>query len=215
MALENNCECSVAQPLNFVEGTEPRIAEQKDAYQIMNSNDAISAMFYQTLFDTSAWGKLYHRSLFETGIRYPKGLLFEDNPTTYLLLAHCQKVAVSQRQLYFYLLRKDSIQGQDFNAVKLDQGLQILSLMQEHPEVVENINAAYRCKMASLAFHFIMKMPLDYKRSDELLSYVKKYRWSVVWDGNARMKTRIGCALSYFGIPVMKKIFTLVNERNR
>ena len=69
-------------------------------------------MFYQEKFDTTAWGKLYHRSLFESSIRYPKGLLFEDLPTTYLLFKQCDKIAFKAVELYYYLLRSDSIEVQ-------------------------------------------------------------------------------------------------------
>lgn len=213
LALENDAECSVIQPLEFEEGCTTKPSEA-DGIEVMDGIEAIRGMFYQTKLETSAWGKLYHRSLFEDGIRYPKGLLFEDNPTTYRLLYKSKKVAVSQRKLYYYLLRANSIEGADFTPAKLDQGLQILALMQTHPEITDEVGKAFRCKLASLAFHFVMKMPKDYARKDELWKYITENRWCVICDSNARMKTRIGCALSYLGIPVMKKIFERVSKRS-
>lgn len=60
-----------------------------------------------------AWNKIYKRSLFErTGLRYPKGLLWEDIPTTYPLLACATKLAkVNQPLIYYILKREGSITG--------------------------------------------------------------------------------------------------------
>lgn len=50
-----------------------------------------------------AWNKCYHRDLFlNTGIRYPKGYLYEDLGTSYILLAHAQKVSFIHQPLIYY-----------------------------------------------------------------------------------------------------------------
>ena len=213
LAVENDCKCSAVQPVAFLDGEQP-IPGKNDSCEVMSSTDAIAAMFYQTRLDTSAWNKLYHHSLFETGIRYPKGYLFEDNPTTYRLFALCEKIAVSKKQLYYYRLREGSIEGQDFTPNKLDQGLAIIRMMEFHPEITDKVHKALCCKQASLAFHFIMKMPSDYERRNDLWKYVTDNRWMVIWNNDARLKTRIGCLLSYLGIPLMKKIFKIVSNRS-
>lgn len=213
LAVKNDCRCSVVQPVAFLDGEQPN-PNDYDSFEVMSSMDAIAAMFYQTKLDTSAWNKLYHRSLFETGIRYPKGYLFEDNPTTYRLFALCDKIAVSQKKMYYYRLREGSIEGQDFTPNKLDQGLAIIRMMEFHPEITDKVHKALCCKQASLAFHFIMKMPSDYERRNDLWKYVTDNRWMVIWNNDARLKTRIGCLLSYLGIPLMKKIFKIVSNRS-
>ena len=213
LATSNNCQCSVVQPLSFYDGKIPKVISSNDKIEIMDNNEAISSLFYQTKLDTSAWNKLYHRSLFSTGIRYPKGFLFEDNPTTFRLLDKCEKVVVSQQKLYYYRLREGSIERQDFTPEKLDQGITILRMMDKHPEITNKFVDAFKCKKASLALHFIMKMPLEYKHKSDLWEYVTKNRWNVIWDNKARFKTRIGCLLSYLGIPIMKSIFKIVSNR--
>lgn len=205
----NGCKCSVVQPVSFMDGSLPVAKNAMAKVEVMNSMDAIAAMFYQTKLETSAWNKLYHRSLFDSGIRYPKGYLFEDNPTTFRLLAECDKVAISNEQLYYYRVREGSIERQDFTPNKLDQGLEVIQMMETHPEITDEIMSAFKCKKASLALHFIMKMPLDYDKRQELWKYVTENRWSVIWNGKARLKTRIGCLISYLGIKTMKRIFAL------
>lgn len=50
-----------------------------------------------------AWNKCYHRDLFmKTGIRYPKGCLYEDLGTSYVLLAHAKSVCFVEEPLIYY-----------------------------------------------------------------------------------------------------------------
>ncbi|MBQ7889487.1 MAG: glycosyltransferase [Erysipelotrichaceae bacterium] len=50
-----------------------------------------------------AWNKCYHRDLFmKTGIRYPKGYLYEDLGTSYVLLAYAKKVSFIDEALIYY-----------------------------------------------------------------------------------------------------------------
>lgn len=50
-----------------------------------------------------AWNKCYHRDLFmKTGIRYPKGYLYEDLGTSYVLLANAKKVSFVNEALIYY-----------------------------------------------------------------------------------------------------------------
>ena len=55
-----------------------------------------------------AWGKLYHKSVFED-VRYPVGKNFEDTFTTYKLLHKCEKIAYTDIQLYYYLRNEQGI----------------------------------------------------------------------------------------------------------
>lgn len=55
-----------------------------------------------------AWGKLYHRSYFET-VRYPEGKNFEDTFTTYKVLFAGKKVAFINCPLYYYFYNTEGI----------------------------------------------------------------------------------------------------------
>ena len=48
-----------------------------DQDSILSAHDAAEAVLFHDRVNVSAWGKLYHRSVFDD-IRYPKGRLFED-----------------------------------------------------------------------------------------------------------------------------------------
>lgn len=54
-----------------------------------------------------AWNKLYKRSLFiETGIRFPKGIIFEDMATIWPLFLHANKICKVDEPLYYYILKR-------------------------------------------------------------------------------------------------------------
>ena len=84
-------------------------------------------------------GKLYHSSLFATGIRYPKGIVYEDLATTYLLIFQSDKVAFCNRRIYNYLLRRDSIEGSSFSSKKMDSALKVCELMESHLDILGKV----------------------------------------------------------------------------
>lgn len=62
------------------------------------------------LSPASAWNKLYKSNLLlETGIRYPKGLWYEDLATTAKFLPSCQKIVSVEEAFVHYIQREGSI----------------------------------------------------------------------------------------------------------
>lgn len=62
----------------------------------------------------AACGKLFPASLFDH-VRFPTGRLHEDAFTTYRLILHSRKIALTTSPLYVYWQRPDSIMGSPFN----------------------------------------------------------------------------------------------------
>jgi glycosyltransferase involved in cell wall biosynthesis len=63
-----------------------------------------------------AWGKLYHRSVFE-GIDYPVGKIHEDEFTAHKLLYNAKNVVYTTEQLLYYWQRTDSIMGVGYSPI--------------------------------------------------------------------------------------------------
>lgn len=87
--------------------------------EMIESSKCIERMLYHDIIDTSAWGKLYHKSLFDN-VQYPKGKIFEDIGTTYLLMLQCEKIAVGYQSKYNYIFHDNSIVNSKFKISKLD-----------------------------------------------------------------------------------------------
>lgn len=211
------CKVGVAWLRIFHEGCEAGINQPPYIEKVFDRIEGIEKMFYQELFDTAAWGKIYHRSLFKTGIRYPFGLIYEDLPTTYLLFLQADKIAFCNRVIYNYLLRANSIEGQPFKANKLDSALKILDMIQGHANELKPIGKAVRCRLLSFCLHILLEMPAEYpdKRKQVLIDYVKRNRWKVLADTRARKKARIGALISYLGLNTARRILNQVKERNK
>lgn len=195
-------QMSVAWHQPFYEGTEPQVLGRSEVEKMFTANDALVSMFYQKDFDTAAWAKMYHRSLFGADIRYPKGWLYEDLPTTYRLMQRCQKVAFCNRVALFYLLRKNSIEGAPFKPLKYESCVNILNqLERDYLSFNKEVRQALACRMVSFAFHILLEIPADrVEMRVQLLSVIRKYRCEVLADGGARRKARMACLLSYGGM---------------
>lgn len=214
---KHQCKAGVAWLRTFQEGCDADTNQPSYQEKVFERIEGIEKMFYQELFDTAAWCKIYHRSLFETGIRYPFGLLYEDLPTTYLLFLQADKIAFCNRVIYNYLLRANSIEGQPFKVNKLDSALKILDMIQSYANELNPIEQAVRCRLLSFCLHILLEMPEKYpdKRKQVLIDYVKRNRWKVIRNGRARKKARVGAFISYLGLNTTRKILNMVKERNK
>lgn len=207
------CKVSIALYNTFVEGSKPKVVNRAYREDCQTNIKAIEEMFYQEKYDTASWAKLYHSSLFATGIRYPKGIVYEDLATTYLLIFQSDKVAFCNRRIYNYLLRRDSIEGSSFSSKKMDSALKVCELMESHLDILGKVMQAYQCRMMSFFFHLLLKMPDGYEHRNMLYKRIKAIRWSVLCNSRARKKARVASLLSYFGLGVVKGVFHLIDRR--
>lgn len=205
-------DVSVNTFCSFYEGSSPNPSPKSTKDWILDGLHATEMMFYQEHFDTTAWGKMYKASLFD-GIRYPKGLLFEDLPTTYRLLLKADKVVFNDEQSYFYLLRSNSIEGAAFSPHKLDSGLQLMALMDKDRDKLQPIIKSYNCRIVSFVFHLLLQMPERYVHRKDFEERIRKVRWSVLMDGRARKKARVACLISFVGFGIVQKVFNKVKTR--
>lgn len=185
---------------NFYIGKESKqIPFYKHNKRITFSSDkALSSLFYQKLYDVSAWGKLYKKTLFD-GILYPKGMLYEDNGTTYKLFLKANKVSYDSKPLYHYVQRSGSIMNSSFKDKKMD-GLFLSKLMIEDISNQRNkiLNSA-KCKHLSVCFDLFIQSNNKEPYSTELFSEIKKYRVDVFFNIHSRFKNKVASFISLFG----------------
>ena len=70
-------------------------------------------------FYTTSVNRLYRKHLFDT-VRFPKGLLHEDEYTSHRFFDACQRVACIEDCLYLYVQRGKSIMGETYSMRRLD-----------------------------------------------------------------------------------------------
>ena len=118
---KNAAEISCCSMSEFPENGKPRelkSIEQKEI--VLSGHDAALDQYAErSLFRVSSWGKLYLATLF-SDIRFPIGMLHEDQATTPIVLYKAKRVVASNFPLYCYRLRAQSIMHSKFSAKRYD-----------------------------------------------------------------------------------------------
>ena len=117
----NNADISICGMLSFFDGKKLDSAEsiKKDRTVMTGREACLSIYKMDGRVPVMAWGKMYKASLFDN-IRYPNGLIHEDDATTPRLFYKAKNVAMFADALYFYRAREDSITNATFSAKRFD-----------------------------------------------------------------------------------------------
>lgn len=199
--------------------------------EVMDGLTAAKRSLHQTGFDSSAWGKLYRREVFDS-IVFKEGEVFEDLNVMYKILLNCRQVARVDIPLYFYRQRSGSI----INSVSPSK-LDVLKVTKricdfaekEKPELIEaardrrfaammNIlglvvshpGIAYKEKTKNPKEEKKSKSDINVKKAKDLealcLEYIKGQRKNTLLNKEARLKNRIGALLAYLPYPILRFI---------
>lgn len=201
---ENGVKLSVSWHQEFKDGASVsmEIRTRPVSAKPIDLDEGLAYMFYQRKFDTTAWGKMYHRSLFSDGIRYPKSWLYEDLPTTYRLMMKCDYIAFGDYCSYFYRIRNTSIEGAPFKPLKYESCIKIIRQLEaDKVTMSERVRQALDCRIVSFAFHILLEIPKEKKEMRcSLWNIIRRKRICVLFDGKARKKARGACLLSFGGM---------------
>lgn len=178
------------RPLRDVEGTVN-----------MTTEDALSCMLRQDIFDASAWAKLYRSELF-SDVRFPVGYAYEDIGTTHRLMLKSRRVTYIGEHYYYYLQRKGSILHAVGNSKRFWDGLKMAEsqencVLAQIPKLEKEIN----CRCLSMGFHALMgaSQTNDMQLLDYAWKTIVRLRVPVILDRTARPKARFAAVLSYTG----------------
>lgn len=114
-----DCDISVGRYECFNE-TEPDFDTKDIDIEIVEGKKAINQLFVDSYVNaTIACNKLYKRSLFDD-LKYPEGLINEDEALAYRLYYKANKVAFSSNIIYGYYMRANSITKSRFSKKNFD-----------------------------------------------------------------------------------------------
>ena len=208
----NNADISTCLAQDFLENSKIKLKENgKNFNSVLGTESALENLMYLKNVTVSAWGKLYKKELFNN-IRYPKGKLYEDLPTTYRLFSNAKIVSMNTKKLYYYLIRKGSIMNSKFTKKRMDS----LYFAKEETEFIKkhfpNIIKSAINKEFMEAIYIAKIIPLEKKyliERKELASTFKKYRKIIINDKKSPNKTKLYAFSSLFGIVGIKFLSTL------
>lgn len=122
--LYNMCceyDADIAQ-CGFVTTSSDEFADDGKEFRVSTySNIEMLRRIYQKSYTENivAWNKLYKKALF-ADVRYPEGLMREDEATTFNLLYKAQKTAVTEKGYYYYYTNPDSFTRSKYTLKQLD-----------------------------------------------------------------------------------------------
>lgn len=169
--------------------------DRKD--ECLSTDVCLKRMLYHDVIDTSAWGKLYSKKLFEH-ISYPKGRIFEDIGTTYALMMQCSKIAVGYKSKYHYIFHDNSIVNSDFNPNKFDLLLMTDKMAKEVTDKFPMLKNASLRRQVYARFSTLNQMlnTIEYEEEKaEIISYIKRNRRVVMKDSLAPKRDKLAIVL--------------------
>lgn len=171
-----------------------------DGTTIFSKNEILEYSFYQKSNVTGAPGKLYASSIFQSGIRFPCGVYFEDLATTYKFIMLANRIAMVDSPLYAYRMRSNGIIHQKFSEKKLTC-IQVTNnlysdIKDEMPSAL--VSAASRCCSCNRMVYSQIPYEKKFERNS-VWNEIKKYRKIVLMDSKARKRERVSCFVSYLG----------------
>lgn len=186
---------------------------------IIGTSDEI---LYEIIYKKPNWeacGKLYKKSIFNSGLRFPENRLYEDLYLTPRIFKKAKKVACCNNGLYAYFQREDSIMGKTKKKISLD----LIEVIEENilfiKENYEKHTQTYDCLFARFAIHPSTLLELIEKNKCYLLNkdYIKAYKkfisryWGEVKSNSyISKKYKIGLFLSMHSTILYNKIFILI-----
>lgn len=205
---ETGAQIAVSTWQELKDGDKPRkVKTKRPRCTILTQEEAISSVFYQKKLNHSACSRIFETQLFNN-LRFPEGMLYEDLAIIYPLLCKVEKVALINTPMYYYMHRQGSI----ITTMSLRR-THVLDHIERIEEQVTDEAPQYlpavRSRHLSACFNMLRLMPIDDPKwqatKERCWDYIKNMRFLCIKDSKVRLKNKIACLLSYFGVAFLIK----------
>ena len=204
LLIESQADIAITRAIKIYEKEE---AGKEDSFEeadtcCFSPEEALKDMLYRKNIPVYAGAKLFKMEIFKN-IRFPKGELFEDLSTVYLLFHQAGKIVFNPVRDYYYLQRNNSIVNSEFNHRKMIQVSsteRIIAFAQKY--YPGSVNAA-KSKCFITTLNLYKSIPGGRKfRQDRITAkkVLKKYNRDVFKDKENKKLTRMIAGLSLISI---------------
>lgn len=181
----------------------------------LSAEGSFQFIYYEKNCPLSMTTKLFRTDILKT--ISPSDLkIGEDSYITQKYFLLSKRIAHTGKAKYNYIQREssavhasDSIQFYDY--VKLYD-----MLMDEVLSACPKIQSAYISKMMENYLVVLLRMKDVQKNYPEEMAHIaeniKKYRFSVLTDSRAELRTRAACLLSYFGLSTVTNVYQIIQK---
>lgn len=184
--------------------------------EVISSKLCIERMLYHDIIDTSAWAKMYDRSLFNE-ITYPYGKLFEDIATTYKLMMKCPIISVGYESKYNYIMRKQSIVNGEFSERKLDLLDMTDKMGADVAGAYPDLAKAVLRRRVYARFSTLNQMLYTDKCTDkrkEIIRFIKENGKRVVKDPKTPHRDKVAYYALQMGFNIYKLMWCMVSRKD-
>ena len=182
----------------------PKPINDSAPIKIFPCEEAVLTLLYQNNLDSSQCFKLFRRDIINN-IRFPEQYrVYEDLWFIYQIYSRCNKVAWTNRKLYFY--HKERYGQMDKTCPLVDDSLNIVEdiskdLRLRFPH--ERFEKAINSRTVSISFNLLKHLSRQHISNPELENRcwenIKSLRLGNLLDPNARFNNKLGVLLSFFG----------------
>lgn len=211
-AVLDGADISVCDPAHIFPDAPWEFSVSEDR-TVLDPTEAICAMWYQTSFLPSAWGKLYRRSLFADR-RFTEGRLYEDIDIMHEVFFDAKTIVYNPSRLYGYLHRENSITTASFGIRDLDILLiadKLLAFAEDKPA----LQAAARAYAVTAAMRVYLNAPRDGSLREGVAkakALIAQYGKAVQKDPHIRRKNRYALLLYFYCKPLMRFVYQFINR---
>lgn len=172
--------------------------------EIINAKTAIKRMLYFDIIDTSTWGKLYHKTLFEN-IKFPTNYNYEDIATTYSFFINSNQIAVGYLSKYNYIVNKNSIINSKFNIKKFDLITMTDKMAYDVESMFPDLKDAVISRKVHARFATLNSLLNNKKFKNErkeIVQYIKLNKRNILKNINIHKKQKVEMIVLCFNIYV-------------
>ncbi len=216
LAVAHRCKIAAG---GVVSGDTPETSTLVSAYgheEVLSAPTAVERTLYQqTPLLGSAWGKIWHRSLFDD-LRFTDGLYYEDLDLFYRAFLLAGAVVVCSRPVYFYRLHPTSFL-RTFSPRILDV-LAVTHRMEQYMSAdYPALLKAARDRRLSANFNIYNRLHsaeasafADRKAvADECWRTIRRLRAASLFNPRVRLKNKIGVLASYCG----RRVYNIISSK--
>jgi len=213
LIIRYRCKLSICQHrVIFLNGTVKDYGKSGDA--LLSPSECLERMLYHDVIDTSAWSKMYHKSLFQN-IRYPKGKIYEDIGTTYKFIIQCDNIAVGYESKYSYVYNSASIVNGSFNPKKFDLIKMTDQMAEDVCRKYPQLFRATERRRTYARFSTLNQMTgiNDYNlERNDIICFIKHNSKKILFDMEAPLRDKIAIVLLNINYNLYEKIW--LNYKN-
>jgi len=215
LLLKNNADISVCEYFKY-DGINIKKKTKNTGSNTFNNIEAIKDIFApSSICEVMTWNKLYKKKLFiDNDISFPEGKIHEDNFTTYKLFYYSQKITYSNKPLYYYRQRLNSIMSsQDIRLDAIEASLETEKFIKQENIPLLNELEAYQLTLLINIFNKIIDLDkINPKTWKKVYSWISKRNMKLLRNSTISVRHKALVVILLLGIhpyKILRKSFTL------